>query len=213
MKETETVDAIKKIVVTRDAINELQSIEFDGVINVVDDEASLEYAFSKIEQAKQVGFDTESRPAFLKGQKFPVSIVQISLMDEAFIFRLSKTKMHDKLIALFASEDIEKVGIGVRDDIQKLQEMHSFKPANFTDLSDIAKKQNIMQTGARALTALFLGRRLVKSAQKTNWAKSILTSKQLCYAATDAWICLKILPELITNSYKIPLTYHEEKEA
>ncbi len=210
MKQTLSENADKKIVVTRDIINELRPIEFDGPIYVVNNEETAEYAFNRLKGAKCVGFDTESRPAFLKGQKFPVSIVQISLEDEAFIFQLKTYNLSNELVSILADDSVTKVGIGVKDDIKKLQDIKQFEPSNFVDLSDVAKSHNIKQSGARALTALFMGRRLIKSSQKTNWAKVDLTERQLRYAATDAWICLQIMPKLERSEYAIPLTYSEE---
>ncbi|HLP45911.1 MAG TPA: 3'-5' exonuclease domain-containing protein 2, partial [Candidatus Kapabacteria bacterium] len=69
----------------------------------------------------------------------------------------------------------------------------------FIDLCKIAKEKGIIQVGARALTARYLGRRLVKTAQKTNWAQSRLSHKQQVYAASDAWICLEIYPHLLAD--------------
>ena len=42
------------------------------------------------------------------------------------------------------------------------------------------------------LTALLLGFRISKSAQTSNWDSDQLNEKQISYAATDAWVCLKI---------------------
>ena len=74
--------------------------------------------------------------------------------------------------------------------------MHKFTAGGFIDLSAMAKQKGIVQSGAKALTARYLGRKLVKSSQKTNWAKKNLTDRQLVYAATDAWVCLHILSPL-----------------
>ena len=93
-----------------------------------------------------------------------------------------------RLVELLSNPDIVKVGVGVQDDIRRLNELYRFKQASFYDLSAEMKKKGLIQSGARALTARYLGRKLVKSAQKTNWAYSHLTERQLEYAATDAWI-------------------------
>jgi ribonuclease D len=44
----------------------------------------------------------------------------------------------------------------------------------------------------KKLTGLVLGFRISKSAQTSNWEAENLDSKQISYAATDAWVCLKI---------------------
>lgn len=176
-----------------DIINSMEPISFQGPITVVDNGEKAEIALNKLFSAEIIGFDTESRPAFFKGQKFPVSIIQLATQDEAFIFQLKYVPFSGRLVELLSSNQIIKVGVGVQDDIRRLSDLHKFKPANFYDLSAEMKKKGIVQSGARAITARYLGRKLVKSSQKTNWAHSHLTERQLEYAATDAWICLQLI--------------------
>ena len=57
-------------------INNLEPIEFSGPINIIEDQKKLDDLMERIHKADRIGFDTESRPAFKKGQKFPVSIIQ-----------------------------------------------------------------------------------------------------------------------------------------
>ena len=87
-----------------------------------------------------------------------------------------------------------------------------FNPAGFIDLSQIAKEKGIIQIGARGLTARYIGRRLVKTAQKTNWALPHLTRKQQIYAASDAWICLQIYPYLMADLTDYHQFIEEESE-
>ena len=171
----------------------MEPISFQGPITVVDNISKAEEALDKLFAAKCIGFDTESRPAFFKGQKFPVSIIQLATNEEAFIFQLKYVRFAGRLVELLSDESIIKVGVGVQDDIRRLNELCKFKHGGFFDLSAEMKRKGVVQSGARALTARYLGRKLGKSAQKTNWAVSRLTERQLEYAATDAWICLQLL--------------------
>lgn len=171
----------------------MEPISFQGPITVVDNISKAEEALGKLFAAKCIGFDTESRPAFFKGQKFPVSIIQLATNEEAFIFQLKYVRFAGRLVELLSDESIIKVGVGVQDDIRRLNELCKFKHGGFFDLSAEMKRKGVVQSGARALTARYLGRKLVKSSQKTNWAVSRLTERQLEYAATDAWICLQLL--------------------
>lgn len=171
----------------------MEPISFQGSITVVDNISKAEKALDKLFAAKCIGFDTESRPAFFKGQKFPVSIIQLATNEEAFIFQLKYVRFAGRLVELLSDESIIKVGVGVQDDIRRLNELCKFKHGGFFDLSAEMKRKGVVQSGARALTARYLGRKLVKSSQKTNWAVSRLSERQLEYAATDAWICLQLL--------------------
>ena len=56
----------------------MEPISFQGPITVVDSISKAEAALDKLFASKCIGFDTESRPAFFKGQKFPVSIIQLA---------------------------------------------------------------------------------------------------------------------------------------
>jgi ribonuclease D len=147
-----------------------------------------------------VGFDTESKPAFKKGISYPISLLQLATHDTAYLFQLKKTGFSDALADFLANEKFKKIGIGVNADIEKLQELKKFIPRGFIDLSKIAKDKGIIQVGARALTARYLGRRLVKTAQKTNWAQPQLSWKQRVYAAADAWVCLQVYPRLSSDA-------------
>lgn len=189
---------IKELRIEPEIINNFERVDFCGEISVINSEENLFPAIEAVRAAKIAGFDTESRPAFLKGQKFPVSIIQIALEEVAFIFQLKLLGFHPSIMELLADPEVTKIGIGVRDDIMRLKEMKDFEPAGFVDLSSIAKSKGLIQTGARALTARYMGKRLVKSSQKTNWAKTNLTQRQLKYASTDAWVCLKLM-EMVQN--------------
>lgn len=187
---------IREYRITPEEMNLMEPISFPGRIVLVDNEEEADKWLDMLLSEKIIGFDTESRPAFIKGQKFPVSIIQLSTEKVALIFQLKYTGFSEKLALLLSSADIRKVGVGINDDIHRLKELHDFKPSGFIDLSVIAKRKGLIQSGAKALTARYLGRKLVKSSQKTNWARKKLSDRQLEYAATDAWICLQLLGPL-----------------
>lgn len=189
----ENILPLKELRIDSDTINNFESITFSGKITVVSIEEEVAPAVDIISKSAVIGFDTESRPAFFKGQKFPVAVIQVAVEDEAFIFQLKKIGFHPSLKELLGNQSIQKIGVGVHDDIKRLQEMSDFSPAGFVDLSTIAKSKGLIQIGLRALTARYLGRKLVKSSQKTNWSRMSLSDRQLCYASTDAWVCLKLL--------------------
>lgn len=190
----------------------MEPISFPGPIKLVDNREDADKAVDILLRENIVGFDTESRPSFIKGQKFPVSIIQLATRSLAFIFQLKYTGFYEKLTELLSCPDIKKVGVGINDDIHRLHELHDFKPAGFIDLSVMAKRKGLVQTGAKALTARYLGRKLIKSSQKTNWARKNLSVRQLEYAATDAWICLQLLEPLekdTTDYFAIAKEYNE----
>ena len=158
-----------------------------------------------------MGFDTETRPTFKKGEQHSVSLLQLSTRDEAFLFRLNYLGFPEELVSLLADPDILKVGVAILDDIRALRKLRKFVAGGFVELSNIGSELGIVTCGLRNLAAIFFGVRISKKEQLTNWERPDLNSSQCLYAATDAWICLKmfrflkkekVLPEKIV--WKMP---------
>jgi len=182
-----------------DYINSLPVIKFSGKVVIIDSQEQEKEVIKLLGNEKLVGFDTESKPAFKKGVFYPISLVQIATNDAAYLFQVKKTGFSDALSDFLSDEKIKKIGVGVKNDITKLKELKDFEAGGFIDLSTIATEKGIIQVGVRGLTARYTSHRLVKSSQKTNWAKFDLTKKQQAYAASDAWICLQIYPLLLND--------------
>jgi ribonuclease D len=182
--------------ITKEEIMELPLRQFEGKIVVVDSHASLREATREIMDTEWVGFDTETRPVFVKGQYNPVSLVQVAMEHKAYLFRIQQTGVTDDLLHLLQHPHLSKVGAALRDDIKALQKIKPFEPAAFEDLNLLAKQAGIESEGVRKLTALVLGFRVSKNAQTSNWEADTLSEKQIRYAATDAWVCLEIYKKL-----------------
>ncbi|MGE5344296.1 MAG: 3'-5' exonuclease [Candidatus Omnitrophota bacterium] len=180
-------------------INSLPIIKFDGEVIVVSEERHAEEVIRELLMESFVGFDTESKPSFTKGTIYPVSLIQLATRYRAYLFQLKKTGFPDVLIRFLEDENIKKIGVGISNDLAKLQEQKPFNAGGFIDLSKLAAAKGIIQVGIRGLTARYMGGRLTKGAQKTNWAQSVLTPKQQIYAASDAWVCLSIYPLLLAD--------------
>jgi len=182
-----------------DYVNTLPAIHFEGEVVVVDTHALEEKIIQGLKEEPWVGFDTESKPAFQKGISYPISLVQLATNKAAYLFQIQKTGFSQALLDFLSTENTKKIGIGIKSDLEKLQELKTFSPGGFIDLGNLAAEKGIIQVGARSLTARYLGHRLVKSSQKTNWAQPDLTHKQQIYAASDAWICLQIYHLLLAD--------------
>jgi ribonuclease D len=200
MEHTETLIMPRQNRLSREYVASLEAVRFSGQIITVSTQHMFIEACKELADQPGLGFDTESRPAFKKGVNYPVSLVQLATHKKAFLFQLRNGNLADELVEVFVNESVRKVGIGIRDDLRKLKELKEFEEKAFVDLGEIASEKGIIQFGARALSARYLGRKIVKSAQKTNWARPDLTDKQLNYAATDAWVCLKIYPLLLADT-------------
>jgi ribonuclease D len=77
-----------------------------------------------------------------------------------------------------------------------LHALREFKADGFVDLQNEASRWGIEEKSLRKLSALVLGERVSKAQRLSNWEAGTLTEQQRDYAATDAWVCLKILEGL-----------------
>jgi ribonuclease D len=166
--------------------------QYQGEVVVIDRQEDLADAFRDIEQHSFVGFDTETKPTFVKGDYNHPSLLQVAVPERVYLIRLLKTGMAAEVVDFFQQKKIEKIGLALHNDISSLQKMHAFEPSSIIDLAPITTEIGIEANGLRKLTALVLGFRISKSGQLTNWEAETLAEKQLRYAATDAWVCLEI---------------------
>ncbi len=184
---------------SRDYINTLEIIRFEGDVQVINEISVAEKVVKKLSKEKMLGFDTESKPSFKPGVSHPISLIQISTLKTSYLFQINGSGLISLLEPLLTSNKVKKVGIGLAHDINKLKGFNGITLNGLIDLSMIAREKGIIQTGARGLTARYLHKRLVKTAQTTNWARLELSEKQKNYAATDAWVCLKIFPLIMKD--------------
>lgn len=172
-----------------EVINELPLRKWEGEIHVVRSEKRLKWALKRMQDEPLLGFDTETRPVFKKGQQpGPPTLLQLATASEVFLFQLKLIPLENGLAQLLGSRKIIKSGVSVRDDILGLKRLHKFKAGGFIDLGEVSSDLNMQTHGLRNLTANLLGFRISKASQCSNWAKDQLTPKQVAYAATDAWI-------------------------
>ncbi|MGA1204343.1 MAG: 3'-5' exonuclease [Opitutales bacterium] len=176
------------IKITKEEINALPLVAYEGPITIIDDDVKLDQVIPLIRKEKVLGFDTESRPSFKKGQNFPVSLIQLGGSDHVWLFQVKKLNNPDSLWRILGDSSIKKVGVAISDDIKKLQELKDFQPAGFKEVADLTQKAGILNTGLRSLAGLLLNIRISKRAQVSNWARSNLTEAQIQYAGTDAWV-------------------------
>ena len=182
--------------ITKEEIAELPIRAFEGKINVPLTEEEIIAAVDYLRKYPILGFDTETRPSFRKGQHNNVALLQLSAGDEAFLFRLNKIKLPNVVKQLLADASITKVGAAIHDDLKALVKLSPFEPAGFIDVQTIAKQLGIENLGLRPLAALLMGIKISKAQQTSNWEIPYLTAAQKLYAATDAWVSLEIYTRL-----------------
>jgi len=187
--------------ITKEDIQQLPLVAFEGEIHIIDTPEKCTEAVSHLRRHECLGFDTETKPTFVKGEYNPTALIQLSTAEEAYLFRLNKLGYPNSLFGLMEDPSITKLGISILDDLKDLKKLRSFTPQGFTDLNHTAKDLGVEHIGVRKLAAIFLEQRISKNQQVSNWENEELTSGQQRYAATDAWICLEIYRQLEQKGY------------
>ena len=174
--------------ISKDEINELPVMVFNGEIQLITTTEDAKSAAKLLENETVLGFDTETRPSFKKGESHNISLLQLANKDKAFLFRMNLHELPEEIISLLSNKNIVKAGVAVRDDVLGIQKQYPFEANSFVDLATIAKEKKYKNFGLRALCAIFLSKRLSKKAKITNWEQPSLTKAQIHYAACDAWV-------------------------
>ncbi|MBT7609623.1 MAG: 3'-5' exonuclease domain-containing protein 2 [Bacteriovoracaceae bacterium] len=185
-----------KLTISNEEINDLPLISFQGKVTLITHEDQCAEAIRVLEAEPILGFDTETRPAFKKGESYPVCLLQLSTNTEAFLFRLNKIPLIKEVRALLEDEKIIKTGVAIHDDIKGLKKLAPYEARGFVEIADLAKKLGIKKLGLRSLAAILFDKKLSKKNKLTNWEKESLTEQQLNYAATDAWLSREVYIKL-----------------
>jgi ribonuclease D len=188
--------------ISKEELLELPLGQFEGPIYLIDRPEQVEDAVDFLEDQSLIGFDTETKPSFRKGEFNHVSLLQLSTANQAFIFRLNKIGFPPPLRSLLEKENVLKIGAAVHDDLKALKKLtDSFYPQSFFDLNDELKKVGFHNVGVRNLCGMVLKIHISKAEQVSNWEADKLTERQLRYAATDAWACLEIFQKLKAEGF------------
>jgi ribonuclease D len=175
---------------------------YDGIaldnVRMVKTAADAAAALAALLHADVLGFDTESKPTFQKGEASTgPHLVQLATDDVAYLFQIGAVAGAVELGVLKAvleSPAILKVGFGLLDDIKRLRSKMGIETANVLDLSTAMRRNEKNPLGAKTAVARHFGQALQKSKRitTTNWAMPRLSEKQILYAADDAHVALRL---------------------
>lgn len=172
---------------------------YDGIkladVRMVKTDKDAAEALLALSAMDVLGFDTESKPTFLKGEvSTGPHLVQLATDEAAYLFQIGAAPALEVLKAVLESRTILKVGFGLQDDVKRLRAKLGIDAINVLDLSTALRKGERNTLGAKTAVARFFGQKLQKSKKitTTNWALPRLSDKQILYAADDAHVALKI---------------------
>lgn len=173
---------------------------FDGLtmerITLVKTVADAEAALETLMCAGTVGFDTESKPTFFKGQVSEgPHLLQFSTLERAYLFQSHIVEVHPVLIEALKAVKLAKIGFGLGGDLQQIHQRFGIRLSSITDLDRTFRQIGYRNAiGAKTAVAMLFRRKLVKSKSVTtsNWAARELSERQLLYAANDAYAALRV---------------------
>ncbi len=188
------------VVFSRSSIAEAELPIYEGIalaqITLVTTPALAAAAQAALMAADAIGFDTESKPTFLKGEiSTGPHLVQLATEDRAWLFPITRNGDHSALQAILASPQVLKVGFGLGNDRSALKTRLGITLENVLDLGEILRGPGHRGTvGAKVAVAHFFGQKLQKSKKTgtSNWATPRLTERQMLYAANDAHVALRL---------------------
>ncbi|MBE0613075.1 MAG: 3'-5' exonuclease domain-containing protein 2 [Burkholderiales bacterium] len=181
--------------ISREEMAALPIRRYEGEVSLIRTPSDLERARTDLLQEPVVGFDTETRPAFRKGETHLPCLVQAASARRVYLFQLREPLAFPVLAALLTQAEVMKVGVALANDLRALNQLFPFEERNIVDLGSLARRSRMEQTGVRNLAGILLGVRIPKGARTSNWASPQLSAAQITYAATDAWICRELFLE------------------
>lgn len=160
----------------------------------------IDAAWSELGRARFVGFDTESKPTFNAGEiSGGPDVVQFATSTDAWVFQLRVAGCHDVVRQVLESPDVVKVGFGLQSDHTQLKARLGVLVRPVLDLDVVFSRRGYPRTiGVRGALGVALQQGFSKSKRVTmsNWAAPQLESRQLTYAANDAYAALKVFEAL-----------------
>ncbi|MFC3457084.1 3'-5' exonuclease [Massilia haematophila] len=181
-----------------DILPPYQGLALSGVL-VVKSASDAASALQALAAADVIGFDTESKPTFAKGEESTgPHLVQLATDDSAYLFQIGAApppQVVALLRTVLESDAILKVGFGLGDDLRRVRAKLGIEPQNVLDLSTALRRRGERNPlGAKTAVARFFGQEMQKSKRitTTNWALPRLSDKQILYAADDAHAALRV---------------------
>lgn len=180
------------LTITKEQIAELDQETFEGTLHVIDQLKQVPEAVAYLATQSTLGFDTETKPAFKRGQVHKVALMQLATEQECFLFRLNRIGYPDMLEDIIGNPAIRKIGLSLRDDFAAIRKRSGQLPENFLDLQSYVDKFGIEVNSLQKIYAILFGKKISKNQRLSNWEAPVLSPAQQSYAAIDAWACLRI---------------------
>ena len=159
-----------------------------------------ERADAELRGQKVLGFDTESKPTFVRNETSEgPHVVQFASLTKAYVFQLHDPACRAVAGAVLASPDVMKAGFGLSSDVRQIATKFGAAPHAVIDIDTLFRRQGYRkELGVKAAVAVLFGQRFAKSkkASTSNWAARQLSPAQIVYAANDAYAAMCVYDAL-----------------
>eukprot|EP00698_Gefionella_okellyi_P002104 TRINITY_DN11978_c0_g1_i1.p1 TRINITY_DN11978_c0_g1~~TRINITY_DN11978_c0_g1_i1.p1 ORF type:complete len:515 (-),score=51.10 TRINITY_DN11978_c0_g1_i1:317-1861(-) len=172
-------------------------ILFSGKIVIVEQHSKVLAALELLRGEPVLGLDMEWKPELGHMTNNPIALLQLATDRVCVLFQLLRLGgMPSALKDVLVSTEVTKAVCGWdAKDSQKMRDHHSITCAGVVDICDIAYNSGYSRLGLKNLAFSLWGTELDKSLAVSDWEQP-LSSEQIAYAATDAWVTRRIFMEL-----------------
>jgi hypothetical protein len=166
--------SLKSMIKLFDLMDNLNSIDSDlqipysignRTIEVINTCERLQELMNSIQLFPFVGFDSEQKPTFKKGQADNgICLIQLATKDKCYLIRIKQIKNLTPLINFLEDEKVIKIGTGLKGDNIALFRQFNLRVKSMIDLEEIFKNLSSKnQIGAKKAASIILNKKLQKS--------------------------------------------------
>src|SRR5260221_8932602 len=134
-------------VITREAVDGRAVRRYGGEVCLVATREGVERAAADFATERVVGFDTETRPAFRVGQRYPTALVQVATARAVYVFQLARMDFSAVLAPLLSSGSTGKAGVGPGEDLRQRPQLFGVTPAAVLDPGALAGRHGLEKAG------------------------------------------------------------------
>lgn len=158
-----------------------------------------------------LGMDLEWRPMFDDATYNRTALLQLYSPGCAIIIRINKLideaggidafKIPTLLKQILENPHILKVGLGVKQDAERLFNDFRIECQGCSDIRDLPLYRRCKPASMAALAAMFLGIRISKKEAVSDWESPRLSANQIRYAAADAYLSRELYLSMYNHSH------------
>lgn len=174
-----------------------QNLSAEKIVVINTQEQCLQIE-KELSTAALLGFDSESKPTFQKGEvSTGPHLIQLATFEKAYLFQVNAETLAF-LKPIFANPNQFKIGFGLSND----KIVFKKKGIELNSIIELSKSFSSFgiksQMGLKNAMALLFKINLIKSKRisTSNWSRKTLTEQQIHYAVADAYAPLLVFKEL-----------------